>query len=414
MPKPSGEAAPETATKKARDVSDDVLNNAAALLGLKFPGAISASAATAGDEGDEAGEGDGDETKSTAQAGEGDDAAGTDDDDGDEIKPKAKAGDDDDDDDDDEEDADGDDETKSKAQAGDDDDDGTDDDDDADLSDEEKAKRALAQENADYIAANLKNLPPELKKQVQGVLDKRIGKITAKAHAETDRLSARVEELATELEEAKAAKPAAAPALPGVHPLMLAESETVLEEHLSQIEAFEDFAADNPDGFEGDQAKGLPAWTPDQIRKQLRELRRVRERVIPAARANLQARAVQDAELKKTFAPMFDRKSEDYRSAQALLKTMPELRRHPNASVLVARLILGERALAALTKPAAKSKPLAAVIRKAPRVPGGGAPAKGGALDAQRGQGTDSASAVKNYMKAPSSGGLAAAVAGFL
>ena len=399
MSKHSGEAAPVTATK-ARDVSDDVLNNAAALLGIKFPGALAATAETtddsdSDDEADEPADDDDAQPEATA---EGDDA---------DAAPEAAADDATDDDDQPEATAEGDDDAAT-------DDDAPASEDDAELSDEEKAAAALEADNAAAIATHLKNLPPALKKQVQTVLDARIGKIVAKAKTETARLETRVEELATELEEAKAAKPAAAPALPGVHPLMMAESEAVLDDHLAQIEAFEDFAADNPDGYEGDAAKGLPAWTPEQLRKQLRDLHRVRDRVIPAARANLKARAAADAELKKTFAPMFDRKSEEYRSAQALLKTMPELRRHPQASELVARLILGERALAARKKPAAKSKPLAAGIKKAPRVPGAGAPAKGGALDAPRGRGADSDAAVKSFMRAPSAAGLATAAAAFL
>jgi hypothetical protein len=395
MSKQSGAAAPVTAEE--RDVTDDVLANASAILGMKtFPGSTTTATAEADDEtdgpdADDAGDDDADE-KPVAKA-----------------KPSAKAAAPADDDD-----AADDDDQPATDEADEDDAAATEDDAEAELSDEEKEAAALAQATAALVNSRLKDLPEPVRQRVQAVLDARIGKITAKAKAEAAQLTTRVDALAAELEEAKAAQPAtAAPALPGVHPLFFAESETVLETRLAEIENFEDFAADHPDGFEGDPAKNLPAWTPESIRRTLRDLQKERDRVIPAVRANLRARAASDVELKKTFAPMFDRTREEYRSAQALLKTMPELRRHPEANVLVAQLILGQRALAALKKPAAKSEKLAAVIRKAPRVPGAGAPARGGAAD-HRSSGPDSSAAVAKFMQDPKGRGFAAAVESFL
>jgi hypothetical protein len=265
---------------------------------------------------------------------------------------------------------------------------------------EEQAALELAKENAAYVDANLKTLPAPLKKQVQAVLDARIGKITATSKAEQARLEARVEELTAEVEAAQGKAGAPAPvALPGVHPLMFAESTAVLDARLAEIEAFEDFAAEHADGYEGDEAKGLPAWTPEQLRKQVRELHRERDRVIPAARAKLVQRATADAALKQTFAPLFDRKSAEYAQAQAILKTMPELRRHPNASEIVAKIILGERALAALGKPK-PAAPTPAAVRRAPRVPGAGGAPRGSAIPRAAG-GAGATEAGRKFAQSP-------------
>ncbi len=375
--KSTGEAAPESAEI---DVGDDILDAAAALLGIKLAGPAASEPtekpAAPAEETDEP------EAEVAAEKPVSTEAA-ADEADAEVEKPAA--------------------ETDAEP---------------AELSDEEKAAAKLADETAQFINVKLKDLPEPVRQRVQGVLDARIGKITATARAEQARLETRVEELAEELAEAREKGGAAAPVnLPGVHPLMFAETESALDARLTQIEAFEDFADANREGYEGDATKNEVSWSAEQIRAKLRELQRERDRVIPAARANLRARASEDAGLKQTYAPLFDRKSEEYRSAQALLKTMPELRRHPNVNVLVARLILGERALATLAQPKAaagsKGTQLAAVIRKAPRVPGAGAPAKGGALD-RKADGPDSSKAVSTFMQRPSRAGLEAAAAAFL
>lgn len=268
----------------------------------------------------------------------------------------------------------------------------------------DKAAAKLADETKQFVAVKLKDLPEAVRTRVQSVIDARLGKISSDAKAEQARLETRVEELSDELEETKAKVGSAPVNIPGVHPLMLIGSEKELDDRLTRIEAFEDFADQYPEGYEGDGTEKDPAWTAEQIRAKVRELKRERERIIPAARENLKARAVKDTELKTKYAALFDRKSEDYRSAQALVKLMPELNRHPDKNVLIARLILGEKALADLGKPKGGTPGTKApvIVKKAPRVPGSGGPAKGSVVAGNpAGERPAADSAVRKVMQNP-------------
>jgi hypothetical protein len=269
----------------------------------------------------------------------------------------------------------------------------------------DKAAAKLADETKQFVNVKLKDLPEAVRTRVQSVLDARIGKISADSKAEQARLETRVEELTDELEETKAKVGSAPVSIPGVHPLMLIASEKELDERLERIDAFEDFAEQYPEGYDGDGTEKDPAWSAEQIRTKMRELKRERDRIIPAAKENLKVRAVKDAEVKAKYPALFDRKSEDYRSAQALMKLMPELNRHADRSVLIARLILGEKALAELGKPKT-GKPgdkTPVTVKKAPRVPGGGGTARGSVVARSSADDRPAAdSAVQKVMKNPS------------
>lgn len=278
------------------------------------------------------------------------------------------------------------------------------------------AAKKLAEENAQFVGVKLKDLPEPVRKRVEDVLNARIGKISAdtkaekaRVEAEQTRLAARVEELSGELEEAKKGGSRAQVQIPGVHPLFLVGAESELDDRIRAIEEFEDFADRNRDGFNLPESENhdpkQPTWTAADIRARARELQREKDKVIPEARANFKTRAEKDTALKAQFPALFDRKSDEYRTAQTLAKTMPELRRHADMNELIARLILGGKALAALkpgaAAPVTRTAPI--VPRKAPRVPGGGGPAKGSDLARHPADERPAASeAVKNVMKDPS------------
>ncbi len=391
MAKTKGEAAPKKPAMVEEDVSDDIMTAAASKLGVnldfKPESGGEAEASTEAPEAEEAGEAEDGETaeadstetaeeKTTRETAE---AAAR------EESPEAKAA--------REAEAEETDEEKDAREA-----------EEAAAAETPEAKdaAALAAETKKFVNLRLKDLPELTRKRVEAAIGARIGPVIGKSRAEQARLEARVEELTDEVEEAK--KSATAPVnIPGVHPLELVATSAELDTRLEQIDAFEEFAADNPDGTEGDPAKGIPPWTPEQIRGKMRELKRERDRVIPAVRAKLQARASIDADLKKSYPALFDRKSEDYRSAQALLKQMPELRRHANANVLIAQLIQGAKALADKAKlPAAGSKPAATEPRKAPRVPGAGSSGRGSPISTPAGAGkTNAAAAITRLNQNP-------------
>lgn len=235
-------------------------------------------------------------------------------------------------------------------------------------------------ETAKVVSAKLKDLAPEVQTRVQDVINKQIGRVVAKERAKSDELSTRIESLESENAELKSKAGSAPVQLPGVHPLMTAESEADIDRRLAEIDAAEDFAIRYGDGYPG--TEGDPNDPPIEaadIKLRWRELQRERDRVIPMARRRLQERTAHELDLRKAHPTFFDRKSEDYGALQAKLKLMPELRRHANASVLAVQLILGERAMAAAKQKAAAPKPTPNPQRPAPRLPGSGSPAKGNA-----------------------------------
>lgn len=243
--------------------------------------------------------------------------------------------------------------------------------------------QALAAETAELVNAKLKDLPKEVRGRVQSILDRRIGQIQAKARESTQALEARVTELQASLDEART-QGGAPVIIPGVNPLFLAESETEIEKRVQAIEAFEDWADKYKDGYEGDGTDKDPSYSAEQIRARARELQREKEKIIPAARQNLQARVRIDAAVRQVYPAIFDPKSPDYQARQRILKAMPELRRFADCNALVVQQLLGERAMQALLQkaaPAGKGKGQGnqepPPVRRAPRAPAAGGAAKG-------------------------------------
>lgn len=278
--------------------------------------------------------------------------------------------------------------------------------------------KADAAENTKAVA-RLKDLAPELRTRVQEILDTRIGQIRAQstekvtaAEEKAAGLETRVSELATELEETKA-RGGAPVIVPGVHPLFLANTEAEIDGRLEQLERFEDWADANREGYEGDGTASDPSYTAEQIRARLREIRKEKERIIPAARKLLTERASDEAAARTAYPDFFDPKKPEYRARQAVFKALPELRRLPNAHTLALQFVLGEQALAERKKTAANGGKEVKLPPKAPRAPGTGGGGKGTVVVHK----TDTPAApqaTKDYVKTKSHNALVSAARAFL
>ncbi len=343
------------------DLSDDVLTQAANRFGVKLP---TAEAPQAEAEGDTTADGDGEtETDDSAES------EGAEDD--------------------------------SEAEASAEDADSTE-----ELPDDEADKAAAAEKARND--ADLKKLPEAARAVAQSIINKRIGQITARTKADKAALDARVTELETELAETKEiaeGKPRTATVVGGVHALLLDPSEDAIGKYIEGIEAFEDWAAEHADGYEPtaeEFTKGARPASAGELRQRLRAVQREREQLVPKARAVITARTAHDTEAKKLIPALFDAKSPDYQAARSLLREQPELKRFPDYHLRVAEILLGRKALADLRTASAKktTKPDAPAIKKAPRVPGSGGPAKGGVAERKQG-GSDAPTAVTNAIKDP-------------
>lgn len=273
---------------------------------------------------------------------------------------------------------------------------------------DDAAHEAVRQETARLVNAELKHLPKEVRERVQAVIDKRIGKVIAKERTTREALAVKNAELEQALEAAnQSAASANAPAIPGVHPLMLAKTEAELDARLAQIDQAEDFATQFWDGYPGDEDN--PNDRPMEaaaIRKSWHELKRERDRIIPAARQLLKDRAAFVADTRKIAPTFFDQKSADYTAVQTALKLMPEISARPDAAALAVKLVLGDRALQAIKAKAAKPPAsTAAAPKKAPKVPGSGGPAKGDGAAPARGS-SASPQAQQELMQANGTAGI--------
>jgi transposase len=411
--KTTGGAAPNSPASEseiAHDVMAGAVNALGARAGITYPEDTPEpekrkSKPDDDDDDPQAGADDDDSDSGSDQdAGDGDQAGDDDDDpESDEGQPKPKDGADDDDDD-------------QEAGDGDDDEPANDDDDEPAAGEDDDAK-ALSAEHAQLVNAKLKDLPKEIRGRVQSILDGRIGGILKKHTSEKAQLEEQVSGLSAELEEAKSSRGGAV-IVPGVHPLFTADNEAVIEQRIEAIEAFEDWADKYKDGYEGDGTDKDPSYTADQIRARLREVRRERDRVVPAARANLAKRRELDAKVREFYPQLFDPKSPDYLARQRILKTMPELRRFADASVLVLQQVLGERALTELLqkrkapdkdKGGRKGSDEQPPRRKAPRAPGSGGAAKGSVV-VHRKEAPATSEAVKKFTETRTRASLVDAV----
>lgn len=268
----------------------------------------------------------------------------------------------------------------------------------------EEKKKLAAQKARDE--ADLKKLPEGARKAAHAIIEKRIGKITAKAKAREAELDTRVAELESQLAEAREAaegKPARATIVGTVHALLLDPSETAIADYIANVETFEDWVAAHEDGYEPsaeDAAKGAKAISKAELRSRLRALQRERDKLVPQARDLLAKRATAEADARKIIPAFFDAKKPEYQAARTLLREQPELKRFPDHMVRAAEIVLGRKALAELRQAANQPKRPAAPPR-APRAPGGNHPAKGGFEQRKPAARTDASSALKKFTKAP-------------
>lgn len=288
----------------------------------------------------------------------------------------------------------------------------------------EEAEHVETDENSEettkIVSSRLKDLPAAQRKTVEAVIGERIAKISARKQADVDRLKTRVVELNDELVTARKGGGSKV-ALQNVHPTMLVETAEelnayadTLEEHESMLEAVRDT------GVEADAEKGQPGYTAEQIRARLRDIRKERERILPAARDLLAKRQADAASVKAALPTLFDPTTDEYRQADKLRRQLPELRRHPDAETIIAKIVLGTIALEGLTKENGRRAPVrkttsevrqtTVTTRKAPRAPGRGSAALGSVLDDPRQQQSDASGAVKTFMKTRNRSDLVSAV----
>lgn len=266
---------------------------------------------------------------------------------------------------------------------------------DADEQGDKKPGSEYAADTAKLLNTRLKDLAPEQRKVVEGIIGARIGQIVAKERTERERLGQRVEELAAENQQLQASKgPRIVDAT--VHPTELIESPDELTARTEKLDEWLDWADDHKDGIEPVGEPGeegyKPGHTKDEIRDQARKWRKEKEQLIPRVRETLRARAQGDAVLRQVMPEMFDPKTNEYRFAQQMLQQLPQLRRFADFRGILAQQILGTKLLndryEAFKKKAApgnggqpdekaKPKPGVTLRKPAPRAPGSGTPAKG-------------------------------------
>jgi hypothetical protein len=251
---------------------------------------------------------------------------------------------------------------------------------------------ATQAETARLVAAKLKHLPPETRKAVQQVIDSRIGQIVATERTKSESLGARVAELTAELEQTQQAK--GPPIIPGVHPVLLAETDTQIEARLREIRQAERALRRFEDtGIEG--AEGQPSYTADQVRQRLDELADEREDTIPLARTVLAERQRIDGNLRKLLPEVFDPQTAAYRGISRVLKIHPELRRFPESRVIAVKLLLGEQRLGEIIAQKQEAdKKTAEPPKKAPRAPAGNGAPRGSVVEFPR-RGSDVAGAIR-------------------
>ena len=276
-------------------------------------------------------------------------------------------------------------------------------------------QKAVAADKA-RAEADLKKLPEAVRKTAQAIIDKRIGKITAKTAAEKTQLTNRVTELETQLAEAREAadaKPGARVTGDASNPLAFAETEDDIARYEAGIEAFEDWAADHADGYEpseAEAAQGAQALTANEVRQKLRLVQRNAAKFVSQARAALAKRGEAETEAKKLIPAFFDAKTPEYQAARTLLREQPELKRFPDYRLRIAEIVLGRKALADLRAAGVKASSTK-TDKKAPlrasRAPGAGGAAKGGFERSS--SGADAPEAGRAFAKNPTRENLAKA-----
>jgi hypothetical protein len=196
----------------------------------------------------------------------------------------------------------------------------------------------------DETAKAIRDLPEEVQKQVQSIIDRRIGQVvkqrkTLETELELAESRARRAEEAQQELETKLADTSSVPVNAQVDPLMLSDESKVDEYdwHLAKLEAL---AIENWDGYEDDQGN---SWSAQDVRKQYQAIREQRERLVPKARETARKRTEFEQAARQIHPELFDRKTQEHKAISAYMKHYPQLRVVPNIHMILGDAIKYER-----------------------------------------------------------------------
>lgn len=214
----------------------------------------------------------------------------------------------------------------------------------------------------------------KLDPKTQEAVDRRIGKEVARRkeaeetlateRAEKSQLILEKERLEEEMRDIETSGAVGA----GIHPAMLAASESELQKREAYLWEVERFCQQHTDeGFTSEDGK--TEYTAKQVRARLLEVQEERMRILPAAREALRARAAAEAEAAKVYPVMKDPASPEALEAKRVLRKYPVLKLMPDHLMFIADALAGRKA----RQTAAKATP-AKAAPKAPAVPGKSTP----------------------------------------
>ena len=213
----------------------------------------------------------------------------------------------------------------------------------------------LALEAEELAASAAPELTPEAKTYVE--------KLTADHAAEVERLTtekAAADAKAADLEATLAQTKRPAMRVMNIHPLLMAATEADIATQEQQLENFEKWAIEHWDGSEAVEARGdqpgAPAYTAAQIRARYQEVKQLKEKLVPQAKALLQQRTAMVTTAQVIYPALFDSKRPESKVVQNFLGNYPELQAViPNFHIVTGDAILGEQIRLALSNPKHKS-----------------------------------------------------------
>lgn len=214
------------------------------------------------------------------------------------------------------------------------------------------------------------------------VFDKRVGK-----------LSRQKAELLERAEKAEEEREAYKSQLEGIQPVTVAphsgdvlanvQNEQQLAQVVQEARVARDWCRQHPQGVTLNEGKDNEQFiSPEEIATSLSRAEDVLMFEVPRKNAELQQRHQYDGLARTHYAPIFDRKSEDYQVANALLTQVPGLVTHPAKNLILGDYLRGVKARLAEAKPNNKSsseippelkRPIPPLAPNVPTAPRGGA-----------------------------------------
>lgn len=212
------------------------------------------------------------------------------------------------------------------------------------------------------------------------VFDKRVGK-----------LSRQKAELLERAEKAEEEREALKAQLEGIQPVTVAphsgdvlanvQNEQQLAQVVQEARVARDWCRQHPQGVTLNEGKDNEQFiSPEEIATSLSRAEDVLMFEVPRKNAELQQRHQYDGLARTHYAPIFDRKSEDYQVANALLAQLPGLATHPAKNLILGDYLRGVRARLGETKPNGTTtlppelnRPIPPIAPNVPTAPRGGA-----------------------------------------